>query len=99
MIPWHSCPPPETHGISVEGACFPAGEVVFLSWSVLRLFQFYNSPGYGTMITQCACVRHPPAGITFEKAAVDEREVYHRTGYTSNEGWLLPVIEQCKIQV
>ena len=47
------------------------------------------------MITQCAGVRHPPAGITFEKAAADEVEVY---GFTSDEGWLLSVVEQYEVQ-
>ena len=47
---------------------------------------------------QCVDVRHPPAGITFKKATADEREVYHRTGFISNEGWLLPVLEQSEIQ-
>ena len=46
------------------------------------------------MITQCAGVRHLPARNTFEKAAADERGVYHRAGFTSDEGWLLPVVEQ-----
>ena len=50
------------------------------------------------MITQCVDVRHPPAGIIFEKVAADEREVYHRTGFTFDEGWLLPVVEQCEVQ-
>ena len=50
---------------------------------------FCNSLGYGTMITQFPGVRYPPVGITFEKAAADKREVYHRTGFTSDEGWLL----------
>ena len=86
------------HGISIEGACFSAGELIFLWWSVLRLSLFCNSPSYGTMITQCAGVRHPPAGITFENAAAYKREVYHRTSFTSDEGWLLSVIKECEVQ-
>ena len=59
---------------------------------------FSDALCFATMITQCAGFRHPPADITFEKTAADEHEVYHRTGFTFDEGWLLPVVKQCVIQ-